>query len=136
MSGLERSEERSQPGQETGPDGLIGMANVLPYVASKFAVTGMTKTAALELAGRNIRVNSIHPGYIDTPMASSIGDPESRELFRQYVSQRVPSGRIGRPGDISNLALFLASDASAYCNGSQFVSDGGMLAGETLPAIA
>lgn len=118
-------------------DGLIGMANVLPYVASKFAVTGMTKTAALELGGRNIRVNSIHPGYIETPMSSSVGvggeNPEMAEFFKNYVAKRVPAGRIGQPIDISNLALFLASDASSYCNGSQFVSDGGMISGEVIP---
>jgi len=114
-------------------DGLIGMANVLPYVASKFAVTGMTKTAALELAGRNIRVNSIHPGYIETPMANISEDPRGAVYLREYCAERVPAGRIGQPSDISNLALFLASEASAYCNGSQFVSDGGVIAGEILP---
>jgi 3alpha(or 20beta)-hydroxysteroid dehydrogenase len=121
-------------------DGLIGMANVLPYVASKFAVTGMTKTAALELGGRNIRVNSIHPGYIETPMSSSVGvgddNPEMADFFKQYVASRVPAGRIGQSSDISNLALFLASDASSYCNGSQFVSDGGMIAGEIIPGMS
>ena len=120
-------------------DGITGMENVLPYVASKFAVTGMTKTAALELAGRNIRVNSIHPGYIETPMMGGFDTDDSTnvsdgvQLMRDYCNYRVPAKRIGQSQDITNIALFLASDASAYCNGSQFVCDGGMLAGEILP---
>lgn len=124
-------------------DGLYGMANVLPYVASKFAVTGMTKTGALELGGRNIRVNSIHPGYIETPMVTSFEDEENdnqiidaTEMMREYCKVRVPAKRIGKPEDVSAIAVFLASDASIYCNGSQFVVDGGMMAGEVIPDMS
>jgi 3alpha(or 20beta)-hydroxysteroid dehydrogenase len=121
-------------------DGLHGMANVLPYVASKFAVTGMTKTAALELGSRNIRVNSIHPGYIETPMVTSFEDEENdnhivdaTEMMREYCKVRIPAKRIGKPEDVSAIAVFLGSDASVYCNGSQFVVDGGMTSGEVIP---
>ena len=122
-------------------DGITGMANVLPYVASKFAVTGMTKTAALELARYNIRTNSIHPGYIETPMISGFDtDSETNvedgvQMMRDYCAYRVPSGRVGKSEDITNIVLFLASEASSYCNGSQFICDGGLTSGEILPEV-
>ena len=122
-------------------DGIIGMPNILPYVASKFAVTGMTKTAALELAKYNIRTNSIHPGYIETPMIGGFGEEaqdkidDGINMIRKYCANRVPSGRIGNSNDITNLVLFLSSEASSYCNGSQFVCDGGLTAGEVIPEM-
>jgi 3alpha(or 20beta)-hydroxysteroid dehydrogenase len=113
-------------------DGMVGMNFVVGYVASKFAVRGMTKSAALELARRGIRVNSIHPGYIDTPMANPAREPRPTVLER-YSATRVPMGRMARPREVANLALFLASDESSYCTGSEFVVDGGVLAGESIP---
>ncbi len=113
-------------------DGMVGMNSVIGYVASKFAVRGMTKAAALELAGRGIRVNSIHPGYIDTPMANPVEEPRPTTLER-YAARRVPLGRMARPREVANLALFLASDESSYCTGSEFVVDGGVIAGENVP---
>ncbi len=113
-------------------DGMVGMNSVIGYVASKFAVRGMTKTAALELARRGIRVNSIHPGYIDTPMANPVSEPRPTTLER-YAMTRVPLGRMARPREVANLALFLASDESSYCTGSEFVVDGGVIAGENVP---
>jgi 3alpha(or 20beta)-hydroxysteroid dehydrogenase len=110
-------------------DGLIGMNGIVAYVASKFAVRGMTKTAALELASRGIRVNSIHPGYIDTPMANPPGEPRPTTIERN-AARRVPLGRIAEPREVAMLALFLASDESSYCTGSEFVVDGGFTAGE------
>ncbi len=112
-------------------DGLIGMAGSVAYVASKFAVRGMTKVAALELGPLGIRVNSIHPGGVDTPMIHLEGiDPASLD---QMMRQRVPLGRIGLPIEIARMAAFLASDESAYSTGSEFVADGGMTAGFGLP---
>ena len=106
-------------------DGIIGMPGVAGYVASKFAVRGMTKTAALELAPFGIRVNSVHPGYIDTPMLREpMGDALTDKLART-----VPLKRLGTTTDIANLVAFLASDESSYCTGSEFVIDGGVTAG-------
>ncbi len=107
-------------------DGLVGMPGVAAYVSSKFAVRGMTKVAALELADRKIRANSIHPGYIDTPMVrgSGIGDFEASPLAKS-----VPWHRLGTVTEIAHLAVFLASDESSYCTGSEFVIDGGVTAG-------
>jgi 3alpha(or 20beta)-hydroxysteroid dehydrogenase len=108
-------------------DGLVGMAGAVSYVASKFAVRGMTKVAALELGPRGIRVNSIHPGGVETPMIRDlrVGD---MTLDATGVMARVPLGRIGTPEDIAKVALFLASDDSAYCTGAELTVDGGLLA--------
>jgi 3alpha(or 20beta)-hydroxysteroid dehydrogenase len=101
---------------------------LVAYVASKFAIRGMTKTAALELGRVGIRVNSLHPGGVDTPMGDG-----SMEGFEQVDTQgfyaSLPLGRIGKPMELAQVALFLASDESSYCTGSEFVADGGMLAG-------
>jgi len=113
-------------------DGLTGMNFVIGYVASKFAVTGMTRAAALELAPRGIRVNSIHPGYVDTPMANPAGEASPTPLQR-FAQQRVPLGRMARPEEVAQVALFLASDESSYCTGSQLLVDGGVLSGESVP---
>lgn len=107
-------------------DGMTGMVGVTAYVASKFAVRGMTKTAALELGSLGIRVNTIHPGGVDTPMLRPEGMPA---LDLSTVFSQVPLGRIGTVDDIAELALFLASDRSSYCTGAEFVIDGGLLAG-------
>ena len=107
-------------------DGLIGHPMVAGYVSSKFAVRGLTKVAALELAPMKIRVNSVHPGFIDTPMLRMPG-LESFD-FADLV-KRVPAKRLGTPDDITRLALFLASDESDYCTGSEFVADGGVTCG-------
>jgi 3alpha(or 20beta)-hydroxysteroid dehydrogenase len=109
----------------TGIEGAMGL---VAYVASKFAIRGMTKTAALELGRVGIRVNSLHPGGVDTPMGDG-----SMEGFEQVDTQgfyaSLPLGRIGKPLELAQVALFLASDDSSYCTGSEFVADGGMLAG-------
>ncbi|MFI8966573.1 SDR family NAD(P)-dependent oxidoreductase [Streptomyces sp. NPDC053493] len=110
--------------------GVTGMAGVGAYAASKHAVLGLTRVAALELAGRGIRVNAVCPGAIDTPMSNPEGvDPAATaELYRSLV----PLGRIGRPEEVAALALFLTSDDSAYITGQPFVIDGGWLAGVRL----
>jgi 3alpha(or 20beta)-hydroxysteroid dehydrogenase len=108
-------------------DGIVGVAGMTSYAASKFAVTGMTRTAALELGRRGIRVNSIHPGVIETPLVSS-APPETLARL-QTVLDRQAIPRMGRPEEVAYLALYLASDESSYCTGAQFVIDGGHLAG-------
>ena len=108
-------------------DGLIGMTFATAYVASKFAVRGMTKVAALELGQFGIRVNSIHPGGVNTKMVTDLGmDTESEEENMFTLS---PLGRIGEASDVANLALFLASDESSYSSGGEFLIDGGLIAG-------
>jgi 3alpha(or 20beta)-hydroxysteroid dehydrogenase len=114
-------------------DGIIAMDMVFAYVASKFAVRGMTKAAAIELAPVGIRVNSIHPGFVHTQLGNLNPGDDTRQLLDDYSARRVPLGRTGEPEDIAPLALFLASDESAYCTGSEFVADGGILAGEPAP---
>src|SRR3954470_3803423 len=104
--------------------GLMGSPGMIAYGASKWAVRGMTKSVALEVAPFGVRVNSIHPGIIETPML---------EEFEKWgimgaVMERVPVGRKAEANEVANLALYLASDDSAYSTGSEFVVDGGMTA--------
>ena len=90
------------------------------------SVTGMTKSAAIELARHQIRVNSIHPGMIDTDMMTQVtgGSEERHEKF----ARGVPLRRAAAPEEVAAVALFLASDDSGYCTGSEFVVDGGLTA--------
>jgi 3alpha(or 20beta)-hydroxysteroid dehydrogenase len=105
--------------------GLRGSPGTIAYTASKFAVRGMTKVAALELAPFGVRVNSVHPGLIDTPMLrEAVGDDASR----RPTGAGVPNGRLGQAAEVANVVLYLASDESAYSTGSEFVVDGGMTA--------
>ena len=108
-------------------DGLVGVAGMMSYAASKFAVTGMTRTAALELGPHGVRVNSIHPGVIASPMVDHAPPATLARLRRALDRQPIP--RMGTPREVAYLALYLASDESSYCTGSQFVIDGGHLAG-------
>ena len=87
------------------------------YVASKWAIRGLTKSAALELAPNNIRVNSLHPGMIRTPMTAHMPD--------DLVA--APLGRIGEPAEVSTFVVFLASDESSFATGAEFVMDGGLI---------
>lgn len=115
-------------------DGLVGMNNVVSYVASKWAVRGMTKTAAMELAPRGIRVNSIHPGFILTELGTdNLGVEPVHRMLEAYSERMAPMKRAGRPEEIAELACFLASDASSYSTGSEFVADGGLIAGYPAP---
>jgi 3alpha(or 20beta)-hydroxysteroid dehydrogenase len=99
--------------------GLVASVGNFAYTASKFAVRGMTKSAALEFATQNIRVNSVHPGAIRTPMFDASGTMD------EHIKALVPMGRVAGPEEVSGLVLFLASDESSYCTGGEFVVDGG-----------
>ncbi len=110
--------------------GLEGVAGLIAYSSSKFAIRGMTRTAALELGPLGIRVNTICPGGIDTVMARG---EEFSSVDSSLVYGGLPLGRIGQPAEVARLALFLASDDSSYCTGADFLADGGMLAGRGFP---
>ena len=107
--------------------GLRGYAGLGAYVSSKFAVRGMTKVAAQELGQHNIRVNSVHPGPIDTPM---IRDPEVATRAPDDTSYDAPIPRVGTVDEVAAMMLFIAADAT-YSTGSEFVIDGGAMAGAT-----
>ncbi len=112
--------------------GLEGVEGVIGYAASKWAVRGMTKSAALELGQYGIRVNSVHPGGVDTPMLGGAELGHMREK-NPFAGQPIP--RIGQPEEIARLVLFLASDESSYSTGSEFTADGGRMAGHRDPGI-
>ncbi len=111
-------------------EGLAGMPYLVAYTASKFAIRGMTKVAALELGQRNIRVNSVHPGAIDTSMITDAAGGQKVDM--SYVGKKVALGRVGQPEDVAKLVLFLASDESSYSTGAEFVVDGGATATHAL----
>lgn len=112
-------------------NGLQGVAGTIGYTATKFAVRGMTKAAALELGSAGIRVNSIHPGGIDTPMVrpENVEGLVADETSSADIYAALPLGRVGQPEEVAKLALFLTSDDSSYSTGSEFLIDGGMTAG-------
>ncbi len=114
-------------------DGTRGTNGMVAYVSSKWAVRGLTKVAAIEFGAAKIRVNTILPGSISTPM----GNPNNEDLAtynRNFASYAI--ARIGQPEEIAKLALFLASDDSSYCTGAEFLADGGATAGVHYAAVA
>jgi NAD(P)-dependent dehydrogenase (short-subunit alcohol dehydrogenase family) len=110
--------------------GIVGAPDLPPYHASKGAVRMMTKTDALLYAGDDIRVNSIHPGYIWTPLVADLAEAseKSAEDFRRELDARHPIGHVGEPDDIAYGALYLASDEAKFVTGSELVIDGGYTA--------
>jgi 3alpha(or 20beta)-hydroxysteroid dehydrogenase len=105
--------------------GMVGMSQMVAYTATKFAIRGMTKAAAVELGPVGIRVNSVHPTGVITPMS----DPARFGRGERNVSH-IPLRRLADVDEIAQVAAFLASDASSYCTGSEFIIDGGVLAGQ------
>ena len=111
--------------------GMIGSPTMAPYIASKHAVFGLVKTAALELAEANVRVNAIGPGPIDNRMIRSLESqfsPDDIAAGREFILSLVPMKRYGTNEEVANLALFLGSDESSYCTGGIHMIDGGFIA--------
>ena len=109
--------------------GKVGSAGAAAYSASTGGVLLLTKSAALEWAPLNIRVNSIHPGYIDTPMVAQVlHNAENGNEARQMIIGRHPLGRLGEPREIADAVVFLASDESSFMTGGELVIDGGYTA--------
>ncbi|MFH8567146.1 SDR family NAD(P)-dependent oxidoreductase [Streptomyces sp. NPDC017993] len=118
---------------------LTGMAFLTSYAATKAAIVGMTRVAAMELAGQGIRVNAMCPGAVDTPMTNpdrvaADGGPKAPDeagsaALDEFYGKVVPMGRIGQPEEVARLALFLSCEDSSYITGQPFVIDGGWLAG-------
>lgn len=107
-------------------EGLHGTNGMAAYGSSKWGLRGLTKVAAMEFGHRGVRVNSVHPGAVDTPMAAT--DVIPAEVWAR-VFARQPIQRIGRPDEIAAVCLFLASDESSYVCGAEIAVDGGMTAG-------
>ena len=102
--------------------GMKSAAIAHAYAATKWAVRGMSKSAAVELAPHGVRVNSVHPGIIETQMLEEFGGA------RETITERIPLGRTATAGEVADLVCFLASDDSSYCTGQEFVIDGAMTA--------
>ena len=111
--------------------GVQGAAGVAPYVTSKHAVIGLMKSAAKEVAGSNIRVNTVNPSPVETRMMRSLEAgfaPENAEGAKAQLEANIPLGRYAEPRDIANIMLFLASDDGAFVTGSVYLADGGSTA--------
>jgi NAD(P)-dependent dehydrogenase (short-subunit alcohol dehydrogenase family) len=103
--------------------GLVGSPMVLPYAAAKHGVTGMTKAAALGYAARGIRINSVHPGYIETPLLQEL----PAEAYNALAALH-PMGRLGTAEEVAEVVTFLLSDTAAFVTGAQYAVDGGYTA--------
>jgi len=107
-----------------------GTGTAFAYHASKGAVGLMTRNAAIRLAPESIRVNAVHPGFIDTPMLSPFirGDSAEVVAMRAYIASTTPLGRIGKPDEIANAIAFLLSDEASFVTGASLYADGGFMA--------
>jgi 3alpha(or 20beta)-hydroxysteroid dehydrogenase len=110
-------------------DGLKGSNAVSAYSASKWGMRGLTKVAAMELGPRGVRVNSIHPGGIATPMTTRAGQTPEVEAATRRFYKGVPIGRVGAPEEVARVSLFLASEDASYMCGAELAVDGGMSIG-------
>lgn len=111
--------------------GVVGYAGISPYVASKHAVVGLMKSAAVELAPFGIRVNTLNPGPVDNRMIRSIetmSSPSHPEKMRTELTSKVPLGRYATNEEMADVALFLVSHESSYCTGAVYLADGGFTA--------
>jgi 3alpha(or 20beta)-hydroxysteroid dehydrogenase len=116
--------------------GIGGTAFYAPYVASKWAIRGLTQTAALELGRDNIRVNAIHPGVVATPFITEPAAGSAAPIADFYSPEPFAVPRLGQPADITALLLFLISPDAAFITGAEYVIDGGLLLGPALPKEA
>ncbi|MEU9860667.1 glucose 1-dehydrogenase [Streptomyces sp. NPDC047971] len=107
--------------------GLIGLARTAAYGAAKWGVRGLTKLGAVELAADRIRVNSVHPGMIHTPMTAHVGIERGEGKY-----PNTPMGRVGEPREIARAIAFLLSDAASYVTGAELAVDGGWTTGPTI----
>lgn len=114
--------------------GFTALSKISAYIASKFGVIGITKTAALEYASQGIRVNALCPGWTDTPMTVREAQEAGVDLeeFRKMAAGSVPVKRMGRPEDMAEAVMWLCSDAASYITGHAMVVDGAMTAGSLL----
>jgi 3alpha(or 20beta)-hydroxysteroid dehydrogenase len=110
-------------------EGLTGAAGMSAYSASKFGIRGVTRSAAQELGKAGIRVNSVHPGGIMTTMTATAFESFTQVSNGEGFMRSLPIPRFARSSEVSHLVVYLASDESSYCTGSEFVVDGGMLSG-------
>ena len=112
--------------------GLVGATEIAAYTASKHAVIGLTKSAALECSATGVRVNCVCPGLIDSRMLSAIiegRNPAKAPVANDKIVERIPARRLGQPSEVASIVAFLASDEASYVSGSAYTVDGGRTAG-------
>jgi 3alpha(or 20beta)-hydroxysteroid dehydrogenase len=108
-------------------DGMKGANGLGAYCSSKWGIRGLTRVAAMEFGHKGVRVNSVHPGGIDTAMGNPYAEPKE-QVNKRYAM--VPLQRVGDPEEVARVSLFLASDEASYLCGAEIAVDGGMLTGQ------